>query len=116
MSIQTVKDCKRKKYMGSFGQDYYYQDDERLFGGDVDIFNLTCYEAGNAFSINEMTDVFKDYSSFGNYKAINGLLIFTLSEFPGLVVDILSTNNYVVKITRQIIHSLNGPQRRPVRA
>jgi hypothetical protein len=101
--------------MASFDRDYY-QDDEMLFSGEVDVFNLTFSEAGDAFEAKEMVEICKNFPAVGNCKSINGLLIFTLREFPGLVVDILSTNNYVVQLTKQIIHSLNGPQRRPARA
>jgi hypothetical protein len=102
--------------MASYDQDNFYKDDDMSFGGEIDIFNLTFSEAGNVFSVKEIKKILKEFSYFEGYKSINGILIFTLREFPGLVVDILSTNNYIVQLTRQIIHSLNGPRRKPARA
>jgi hypothetical protein len=100
--------------MGYFAKDYL--EDETLFDEEVDIFNLTFSEAETAFAMDGMMDNYKHFGCFGNYKSVNGVLIFTLREFPGLVVDILSTNNYVVRLTRQIIQSLSYPQHRPARA
>jgi len=100
--------------MAYFAKDYL--DEEMLFDEEVDIFNLTFSEAETAFAIDGVKDNYRDLTKLGNCKSVNGILIFTLREFPGLVVDILSTNNYVVRLTRQIIQSLSSPHRKPARA
>jgi hypothetical protein len=101
--------------MVCFAKDYLVED-ERLFDEEVDIFNLTFSETETAFAIERIPDIYQNSACCGNCKLINGILIFTLREFPGLVVDILSTNNYVARLTRQIIHSISSPQRRPANA
>ena len=102
--------------MASFYQGYDCEDDDRFFDEEVDIFNLTFHEAEDAFAGNELTASFKDLPPLGHYRSINGLLVFTLREFPGLVVDILSTDNYIVRLARQIMYSYSSSQRKPVRA
>lgn len=98
--------------MAYFAKDYLV-DDARLFDEEVDIFNLTFFEAGTVFAIDEITDNCNNFNYLGNCKLINGVLIFTLREFPGLIVDILSSSNHTVTLARQIIHSLSSPQRKP---
>jgi hypothetical protein len=102
--------------MASFYQDYDCEDDDRFFDEEVDIFNLTFHEAEDAFAGNELTESFKDFSSLEHCRSVNGLLVFTLREFPGLVVDILSTDNYIVKLARAVIYSHSLTQRKPARA
>jgi hypothetical protein len=102
--------------MASFYQDYDCEDDDRFFDEEVDIFNLTFHEAEDAFAGNELTASFKDFPPLGHYRSINGLLVFTLREFPGLVVDILSTDNYIVELARAVIYSHSLTQRKPARA
>ena len=102
--------------MASFYQDYDCEDVDRFFDEVADIFNLTFHEAEDAFAGNELTASFKDFPPLGHYRSINGLLVFTLREFPGLVVDILSTDNYIVRLTRQIMYSYSSSQRKPARA
>jgi len=102
--------------MASFYQDYDREDDDRFFDEEVDIFNLTFHEAEDAFAGNELTASFKDFPPLGHYRSINGLLVFTLREFPGLVVDILSTDNYIVELARAVIYSHSLTQRKPARA
>jgi hypothetical protein len=102
--------------MASFYQDYDCEDNDRFFDEVADIFNLTFHEAGNAFSGKELTASFKDFPPLGHCRSINGLLVFTLREFPGLVVDILSTDNYIVELARAVIYSHSLTQRKPARA
>ena len=102
--------------MASLEQEGFFQEDDRFCCGEVEIFNLSSSEAGDAFEVKAMAEICKNFPTIGDCKSINGLLIFTLREFPGLVVDILSTNNNIVQLTRQIMHYFDGPRRKPARA
>ena len=91
--------------MASFEQDGFSGEDDELGSVAIDVFDLSPVEAGNVFANQKVMKTMNDVFAYGHCRSINGLLVFTMREFPGLVVDLLSTNNFVVRLTRMLISS-----------